>query len=497
MSERAGFSVRGDRGLRALVAAVLACLALPPAALGHDPAPTDGRVPAAVESALGGEVTELPNGLYAVDPARGPGFTSHGPDTAADVAADHGEGLGPGDPERPPACASGGYYQHVLYAYRSGSPNRIDEVKAGIQASIRRINAVLSLESLASGGGTADYRVLCDESGGVRVDAFSTPPNATSLSSVTNAARSAGFDDPDVDYTIFFDYDSPQYCGVGHYASDESLAANNVNNRGGDYGMTYDGCWNGSTPMHENGHNQGAVQYDAPYSTGDGAHCWDENDVMCYADGGNLYPGSLLDRCTDRLYFDCGFDSYFDAAPESCEYLASHWNMGSRLNRFIEFGGPDDSVPPECSEPPTGQPPAPAPAPTPAPTPTQATQPAGGGAAPGAVNAPAQRLTNRDALSDVSAAAGGWRFYDFRVPRGSSRLIVKLDCAPSCSDHLDLYARAGGDVSQDAHDCRSAGAGSDERCRIRAPRRGIWSIGVRTASGAGGSEYEISARYRR
>ena len=315
----------------------LACLALPAAAAGHDaPGSADGHVPEAVEEVLGGEVTELDNGLYEVDPARGPDFTSHGPDTAAEVGADHGQSLGPGDPERPPVCATGDYYQHVLYAYRSGQPNRIDAVKADIQASIRRINAVLNLESLASGGGTADYRVLCDAGGEIQVDAYSTSPGATSLTSVTNAARTAGFDDPDVDYTIFFDYNHPQYCGVGHYSDDETLSEDNVNNRGGDYGMTYDGCWLGTTPMHENGHNQGAVQPSAPNSTGSGAHCNQVQDVMCYTpDGGNLLQGVTANDCPTIIWFDCGFNTYFDAAPDPGTWLYTHWNIGASYNRYI------------------------------------------------------------------------------------------------------------------------------------------------------------------
>ena len=99
--------------------------------------------------------------------------------------------------------------------------------------------------------------------------------------------------------------------------------------------------------MHENGHNEGAVQYGAPFSTGTGAHCWDENDVMCYSpDGGDLHQQGTIIRCTDQLHFDCGNDDYFDSSPESCEYLATHWNLGSRLNRFIAFGAGSSNTPP-------------------------------------------------------------------------------------------------------------------------------------------------------
>ena len=41
------------------------------------------------------------------------------------------------------------------------------------------------------------------------------------------------------------------------------------------------------------------------------------------------------------VHFDCGWDSYFDACPEAGEYLASNWNIGSGVNRFIQYSGPD------------------------------------------------------------------------------------------------------------------------------------------------------------
>ena len=38
------------------------------------------------------------------------------------------------------------------------------------------------------------------------------------------------------------------------------------------------------------------------------------------------------------MYYDCGFDTYFDAMPERGEYLDENWNIGSPENRFIVFG---------------------------------------------------------------------------------------------------------------------------------------------------------------
>jgi hypothetical protein len=475
--------VEARLGGLALVATMVGCLGLASGAQArHPPGEVDGNVPAAVQNALGGEVTELPNGLYEVDLKRGPPQTTHGPDFQGEIKPNHGSTLGPGDPERPPVCATD-YYQHVLYAHRAADPNQLATHKAQIQASMRRINAVLNEESLESGGVTADYKVLCDAGEEIRVDSFAS--NGTSFKSVVSAAKAAGFNDPDVDYTIFFDYDHPSICGVGSFSSDETLSVNNANNSGGDYGISYDGCWDGVTTMHENGHNQGAVQYNAPYSTGDGAHCWDENDVMCYSpDGGDLHQEGTISRCTDRIHFDCGNDSYFDTAPETGEYLATNWNIGSTLNRFVVVNAAGN-VPPPVPDPPAGS-----------------GEPEPGSGNPPDTDAPpddaeAISLTNKTPHPDTAAAAGHWRLYTIKVPRHRSRLAVTLDCGEPCPDELDLYVRRGSDPTLTAFNCRSAGPGSDESCRIRSPRRGAWHIGVYTAAGAGGTPFEITARHRR
>jgi Bacterial pre-peptidase C-terminal domain/Metallo-peptidase family M12B Reprolysin-like len=463
------------------VAVVLACLGAPAGAWADHPgSEPDGHVPAVVENALGDDVVELENGLFEVDPRRGPPLTTHGPDTASEIAPSHGQTLGPGDPERRPICATD-YYQQVLYAHRATDPNRIAAVRGQIQSTIRRINAVLNEEALATGGITADYKLLCDSTGEVRVDSFTIASNGTSYDSVVTAARNAGFNKSNVDYTIFFDYDHPNYCGVGSFSSDESPGIGNANNAGGDYGISQADCWNGLTVMHENGHNQGAVQYGAPYSTGDGAHCIDENDVMCYSpDGGDLNQGGTVQLCTDRLYFDCGHDSYFDVDPEPGDYLASNWNMGSPVNRFIEF---DSEWTP---------PPAPPSAPAEPSPPAAQPPPEQSSAADDGVT----KLANRVPFADTAASGGEWKRYTVRVPRGSTKLVVKLDCAAECSDQLDLYLRSRDETTLTEYDCRSTSASSDEACRVRTPRRGRWQIGVHTAEGPGGSEYEIVARSR-
>ena len=242
-------------------------------------------------------------------------------------------------PERQPVCASD-YFQHVLYGYPADGANRLDAVKATVVAEIRRMDALLNEDALASGGHSADYKVKCDGTGEIQVDSFRSGETSaqTTFSGVVSAARAAGFTQANADYTIFFDSSAPSACGTGTYTPDERLTGDNANNQGGDYGVVYSDCWTDRTAMHENGHNQGAVQYSAPWSTGSGAHCNDGYDIMCYSDGGDRDIGMSI-FCTDKMHFDCRYDSYFDTAPEAGEYLADHWNIGSPLNRFITFDG--------------------------------------------------------------------------------------------------------------------------------------------------------------
>jgi hypothetical protein len=284
-------------------------------------------------------------GLFRVKLADGDVVSTHGPDTTA-TAGEQGAYIGPGDPERDPVCATTDT-QHVLYGAPADQASRYPQVVPEIQAIMRRANAVLNSESLESGGGQADYRVRCGADDEIKVDTFTGPPGDDSFEAVVDAATAAGFDDPATKYTIFYETEATSYCGIGSIHDDERLSADNWNNVDSSYAITHDGCWDGDTPMHENGHNMGAVQPGAPQSTGNGLHCQQERDVMCYSpDGGDRNQGGSVTDCADHLHFDCGHDDYFDTAPESGEYLASHWNIGSRLNRFLAFGDAPGNAPP-------------------------------------------------------------------------------------------------------------------------------------------------------
>ena len=412
----------------------------------------DAATARAAEVTLGAGVQLGADGLYSVPGGDGEVVESHGPDMLRAMPAPGSppasmRGFAPGDLERAPVCATD-RYQRFFYAHAAGTPDRYEEVGAEIQAAVRRMNAVLNTASLASGGGTADLKVLCDETGGVRVDRLVS--DSASLPDLMDAIEEGGFENEGANYTIFYDGDAAGACGVASYPRDERLAPDNAANEGGGYAVVYDRCWFTEGPMHEMAHNQGAVQYGAPHSTGSGAHCNEELDVLCYSpDGGDLGQDGVDYRCDNRIQFDCGFDDYFDSAPEPGEYLAEHWNLGSPHNRFVAFGERPEEA--------------------------------------GAI-----RLRQGKALSESSAQPGVNREFWVRVPKRTRKLTVSVR-SPGAFD-LDLYVGTSPSPGEESYVCRASTGAAVERCVIRRPHRGRWHAGVSTVWGDAGVPFKVRAK---
>lgn len=321
-----------------------------------------------------GSACRLPDGHYLVFLEDGETLLTHGPDPEV---ADAGPGFGPSGDQRPPRCADDdGYRLHVLYGWMASEADVADEIRS----HIRRMNALLNADALASGDVEADYNVVCDASGEIQVDGFHAT-GSSDYSAVVNSAKAAGFTKGKTDYLIFYEGSSTGICGVANIYYDDRLSAqnNNVINTG--YGVVYRSCWDERTPMHENAHNQGAVQRLAPMSDLNG-HCLEGLDVMCYT-------SNFIVLCGDRIHYDCGYDTYFNAKPPSGSWLATHWNIGSRLNPYLSFS---DVTPPE-------------PKPTTEPTsePSETTQPTS--KKPGATTSRTPRSTSYRPLSTTTSAA--------------------------------------------------------------------------------------------
>jgi len=449
-------------------------LATPAIAAAHEAAaipsgpsmtPVPGPAPADVARVAGPATRALGNDLYRVEPRRGEALLTHGPDTRAEMAARgagelaaDGTGFGPGAVERQPVCAAD-FYQRVIYANVAGTPSRAGEMTGEIRHVIGRMNAVLNSESIASGGPSADFKMLCDSSGQVQVDTLTAP--AASLSEVVTAARAAGLGSGRASNLVFLDGSLGGSCGIATYEDDQRLTIDNASNSGGGWAIVYGPCWDSPTPMHESAHMMGAVQYSAPNSTGTGGHCNEDYDVMCYApDGGDRNQSGTVLRCPGRARFDCGFDDYFDSAPEAGEYLDTHWNLGSPLNRFISLSS------------------------------AAAEQQAPAAAAP--VDQP---LGKGGRKRGVAGEPGSWRQFPFRVPRRADAVQVRLSAGPGAD--LRLYARKRARPTTSAFACRATLKASHADCLLEDPAPGRWYAGVLTRGGRIGAAFEISVKVKR
>jgi hypothetical protein len=97
--------------------------------------------------------------------------------------------------------------------------------------------------------------------------------------------------------------------------------------------------WQPTVMLHEITHNLGAVQWSAPHTThpfgdptGTYSHCWDGQDVMCYADGpamAHAYVSTVCPLGNGPIpqTYDCGRDDYFNPDPPAGSYIATHWNV--------------------------------------------------------------------------------------------------------------------------------------------------------------------------
>ena len=234
-------------------------------------------------------------------------------------------------------CAPANTYRaRVLYTRPTDRADqyaaRLGTIRSYIQGMQDALNNELMLFGVSS-----SYRVACDADGQVTVQnvALSLTSAQNNISAITNDLKAKGFNSTFDKYIIIYEQPS---CGggVAWAEMNDALDVNNSANRGPSYGITWGFC-GFATVMHENGHNMGAVMNSAPNTTGAG-HCIDDRDVMCYNDGGPR-GGQLHIVCNDFEHFDCNHDDYFSPNPPAGSYLATHWNIGNCMNRFIQRSG--------------------------------------------------------------------------------------------------------------------------------------------------------------
>lgn len=260
-----------------------------------------------------------------------PGFREQG--TVPAVAA--------GGPRPRLACigdGSSGMRVQPLYVYEQSKGSRYGQYGATIDAAISGMDSIFTTSAQQTGG-VRRVRFVTDVNCAPVVGIVMVPDGSLSTfaGSIT-AVRNAGYNRTDRNYAMFVDVNL--YCGIGTIRADSKPTQDNLNNLGGAYARVDSGCWSGFAMAHEVMHGLGAVQLDAPHSTG-AWHCTDERDVMCYSDQGTNNP-PMQQACTTGAwalgdFFDCNHDDYFTTSPSPSGYLATHWNTANSV--FLDASG--------------------------------------------------------------------------------------------------------------------------------------------------------------
>jgi hypothetical protein len=231
----------------------------------------------------------------------------------------------------------------VLYAYPLDHGNRLAGGIRAIRGAVRLANGIVySSAQQTSSRWDVRLRVRCDARNRILVRTFPLAKRGDDASGETfpqivTAGRAVGFRQPMTKYVVFWDSPVTGMCGQGEMHVDDRRTVNNGNNRGDTYSVVFGrSCWAGSAVLHEIGHAMGAVQDSAPHSTGL-SHCNQEQDIMCYPDGGPAgRVSSMVVSCTGVAVFDCGHNDYFKVG-RARGYLGTHWNAGWSKNRFLAF----------------------------------------------------------------------------------------------------------------------------------------------------------------
>ena len=258
---------------------------------------------------------------------------------------------------------------HAIYLYPADTSDKYSKRLGIIRRALNKLDRVWDK---AADPVDQHPRWLCRPNGSRPiVDPFRGPAIGSdgvyTFSEVVRAMKRAGYGSTRRIYLIFADSINWAFAPGGQATTDDDdrRTSSNLNNIGPAYAMI-DGSqqkWEFSRlaqgALHELGHTLGAVQCSAPHSSCPAGevghhHCWDEYDVMCYADGGSYYAGrdrvhgnaddrAPAIRCGETSsaaeQWDCGKDDYFNIAPTAGSYLATHWNLA--LSSFVTRPRPE------------------------------------------------------------------------------------------------------------------------------------------------------------
>ncbi|TDV57854.1 ricin-type beta-trefoil lectin domain protein [Actinophytocola oryzae] len=196
------------------------------------------------------------------------------------------------------------------------------------------------VEVAARTGGVRHVRFVTNAACRAVVDNVVIPQSSMStVDTITAALKTRGYNRTDRKYLYWYENSG---CGLAFGSGgDDRPGADNPYNAGPHYATLGTGCWSWQASAHELLHTLGAVQRSAPHSSAFG-HCWDDEDIMCYDDGGLPNPpGGLVKVCpgAPENQIDCGNDDYFHLNPPAGSYLATHWNVANSQYLTGSSGG--------------------------------------------------------------------------------------------------------------------------------------------------------------
>lgn len=286
---------------------------------------------------------------------------------------------------RTPVCvdAAKDYHAQLAYVRPSDAPDRYTEKSAQMKTWIAQANGIVNnnAEKFAV---TVDIKVACngDEISVLNIvlpktEAEFNTHDGKTKDAIAEGMKALGYGGSKTKYLIYYDGNSDGCQGgkakcSGQFVTrgmDDRLSEDNLYNSGPDYSILFDpglaelAQKSGSTlemiapigMLHEFSHTLGAVQSSAPHTSGDATaesgHCNDEppqnqggNDVMCKSDIQGTVFTEACKSAGFAFQYDCNNDDYFNPKPEPGSYLATHWNLGSPLNRFFLFGESNNDI---------------------------------------------------------------------------------------------------------------------------------------------------------
>lgn len=234
-----------------------------------------------------------------------------------------------------------GHRVQAMYVVSADKSNRFAALHDQIKQWAGGVNTVFKL-SAAKTGGVREVRYVTSPNGdgtcSPTVLNVTVPAGSfTSFNATIAAVQALGYTSATRKYLMWVD--GAGQCGIAQMYPGSGAGQDNYNNGyAPQYARIDTACWgrsDHSTEAHELSHMLGSVQRDAPHATAAG-HCFDESDLMCYADGGGKTMQQVCALDQEPL-FDCNEDDYYSTYPPAGSYLATHWNTAN--SRYLIGGG--------------------------------------------------------------------------------------------------------------------------------------------------------------